>query len=338
MTFHDDIRIPVYMDRDVTGGPQFNTTIIKLFSGAERRNKNWQRSLGTWDAAYGITDKANLLDLINTFYAVSGMADGFRMKDWSDFQIGDTLGGDTTTKQAIGTGDALNGTYQIYKAYMMGSTTFQRTITRPVTGTLRVFWNSTEKTIVTDFTCDFTTGIITFPATKATGLLTLTGSPTDGDTVVVNGITYTFKTALGVAAGNVIFTNATDACAHLIAAVNGAAGAGTTYVATSPTPNSGAVAAAGTGTTVAFTAIFPGTVGNSVGTTSSITGGAGSFGSTTLTGGTGAVPGAGVIVSVMVEFDVPVRFATDLLSIDTSLFDSDAKISVPKITLQELKD
>ena len=55
--------------------------------------------------------------------------------------------------------------------------------------------------------------------------------PTDGDTVSVAGVTFTFKTTLGTTAGNVLIgADAAAARANLAAAVNGTSGAGTTYV------------------------------------------------------------------------------------------------------------
>lgn len=62
--------------------------------------------------------------------------------------------------------------------------------------------------------------------------LTLATQPTDGDTVTVAGVVFTFKTTLGTTAGNVLIgASATTARANLSAAIAGSAGAGTTYVA-----------------------------------------------------------------------------------------------------------
>lgn len=61
--------------------------------------------------------------------------------------------------------------------------------------------------------------------------LTLATQPTDGDTVTIAGVTFTFKTTLGTTAGNVLIgANAAAARANLSAAIAGSAGAGTTYV------------------------------------------------------------------------------------------------------------
>jgi hypothetical protein len=64
--------------------------------------------------------------------------------------------------------------------------------------------------------------------------LTIATQPTDGDTVTIAGVTFTFKTTLGSTAGNVLIgADAAAARANLRAAVLGLSGAGTTYVALS---------------------------------------------------------------------------------------------------------
>lgn len=54
-----------------------------------------------------------------------------------------------------------------------------------------------------------------------TGVLSMVTQPTDGDTVVVNGVTFTFKTTLGSTAGNVLIGGSADvARANLAALIN----------------------------------------------------------------------------------------------------------------------
>jgi hypothetical protein len=66
----------------------------------------------------------------------------------------------------------------------------------------------------------------------SSAVLALATQPTDGDTVTVNGIVYTYKTTLGSTPGNVLIGASADAArANLAAAVNRGAGAGSTYVA-----------------------------------------------------------------------------------------------------------
>ena len=62
-------------------------------------------------------------------------------------------------------------------------------------------------------------------------VLDLATNPTAGDYIVVQGVTFPFVAAVGTTAGNVLIGASADATAqNLVAAVNGAAGAGTTYV------------------------------------------------------------------------------------------------------------
>lgn len=55
-------------------------------------------------------------------------------------------------------------------------------------------------------------------------------APTDGDTITIGGVVFTFKTAVATAGDVLIGVSATTAAQNLKAAINGAAGAGTTYV------------------------------------------------------------------------------------------------------------
>lgn len=54
-----------------------------------------------------------------------------------------------------------------------------------------------------------------------TGTLAIATNPSDGDTVVINGVTFTFKSTLGTTAGNVhIASTAAKTVASLVAAIN----------------------------------------------------------------------------------------------------------------------
>ncbi len=78
----------------------------------------------------------------------------------------------------------------------------------------------------------------------------------DGDTVTIGGVTFTFKTTLGTTAGNVLIgVSTTTSAQNLLAAINGAAGAGTTYVELSATDRAKMrfVTASGASTTITIT-------------------------------------------------------------------------------------
>lgn len=103
------------------------------------------------------------------------------------------------------------------------------------------------------------------PAVKATAILTFTGTAlTDGDTVEVGTRTYTFKTVLTGAPDEVLIGATTASLANLKSAVNGTAGAGTTY-GTDTATHSAVEAATLTGTTaLTFRALVAGTAGNTI--------------------------------------------------------------------------
>lgn len=122
---------------------------------------------------------------------------------------------------------------------------------------------------------------------------TLAGG-TAGATVTVGAQTYTFVTALSTTAvaNEVIASSEATGLTNLKAAVNGAAGAGTTY-SSNTTANTQVTAGTLTGTTLAFAATTAGANGNFIATaaTGTVTG---SWGSLDFTGGanTGAAPTA----------------------------------------------
>lgn len=119
-------------------------------------------------------------------------------------------------------------------------------------------------------------------AVAATGVLTLTGLPLAGETVTIGSTVYTFRATVPAAFDVLIGANASDSLDNLIAAINAAAGAGSTY-GTGTTGHPTVGAAAGTGDTVDLTADTAGEAGNAIATTETLTNG--SFGATTLTGG-----------------------------------------------------
>ena len=132
--------------------------------------------------------------------------------------------------------------------------------------------------------------VVTVANVDATGLLTITTQPADGDTATIGFKTYTFKTTLTGAANEVARgAAATNSRDNLVSAVNASAGSGTTY-GTGTVANTSATAAA-SGANVALTSIAHGASGNSVMTTVVSTGSHISFGATTLTGGVTATYG-----------------------------------------------
>jgi hypothetical protein len=115
--------------------------------------------------------------------------------------------------------------------------------------------------------------------TFATGTLTLTGQPSDTQTFVVGATTYTMNTVLTDTANNILIgANATATCDNIVAAINAASGAGTTY-GTGTTANAGARAVR-SADTVVLTAKTEGPAGALIVTTESLSNA--TFGAATL--------------------------------------------------------
>jgi len=85
-------------------------------------------------------------------------------------------------------------------------------------------------------------------APAAIGTVSFSAAPTDGDTITVNGVTYTFRTALtpSTPAELLIGADAEDSADALADAINGAEGVGTRYTAGTPRPEIVTAAARGT--------------------------------------------------------------------------------------------
>jgi hypothetical protein len=119
--------------------------------------------------------------------------------------------------------------------------------------------------------------------TAATGTLTLTAIPLDTETVVIDGKTYTFQTVLTNVDGNVqIAASSESSLDNLLDAINLGPGAGVDYAAAT-TLHPTVSATDGPLATLDVTANIIGDTGNTITTTTTVTGG--SWADPTLTGG-----------------------------------------------------
>jgi hypothetical protein len=125
--------------------------------------------------------------------------------------------------------------------------------------------------------------VVQTASVAATGTLTFTNNPTDNQVVVINGKTYTFKAALLDVDGYVLIgATASDSLDNLIAAIDLGAGSGTLYAASTTDPGD-VDAVAGAGNTMDVTAETAGLSGNSITTTTNVTGA--TWSGATLSGG-----------------------------------------------------
>lgn len=143
-TFPDDI------GADATAGPMFLTDVVELESGYESRNARWSQSRWKGQVRVPAREIEKSQRLIAFFRAVAaGMANKFRVRDWSDFECPDGGG--------VGIFATIDAThFQAYKRYTSGSATHERKITR-LRGTPTVTGGTTPS-------WDLDTGILTVAA------------------------------------------------------------------------------------------------------------------------------------------------------------------------------
>lgn len=155
-----ETRFPTDIAYGSAGGPEYSTDIVITQSGYEQRNANWSQARARYNVAHGVKTQTQLNSLIAFFRARKGRADGFRFKDWTDFKA---------TAQAIGTGNASTTQFQLVKTYISGGITDTRTITKPVSGTLNIYFNSVLQS-GSLYSLNTTNGMVTFTTAPASGV------------------------------------------------------------------------------------------------------------------------------------------------------------------------
>lgn len=241
MAFIETPRFPDGISYGAVGGPEFSTNVVVVNSGYEQRNANWSAPRGQWDVAHAARTEAEQKTLLAFFRNVGGRRDGFRFKDWADYQADVTAG-------LLGTGYGTGlPTYQLVKRYTSGSSTHDRSIAKPVAGSVSLTRGGSPVALgagAGNAAIDTTTGIVTFvadasasassitagsttqvvlptnPGTLTAGqLLYLTGF-SGADAALVNGLAHTINSVSG--AGPYTFTLATNTNGKTITLGSGA--------------------------------------------------------------------------------------------------------------------
>ncbi|MEM9494840.1 MAG: DUF2460 domain-containing protein [Pseudomonadota bacterium] len=168
MSFHD-VLFPIDIAFNSEGGPMRRTDIVALVSGHEERNSPWAGSRRRFNAGYGVKTMADIEAAIAFFEARRGRLYGFRFRDPFDFKSCLQTQSPAHDDQYLGDGDGEKTLFQLTKTYSAGPAPYERTITRPVAGSVLVGVAGAPQTPGTDFTVDAATGAINFAAPPAAG-------------------------------------------------------------------------------------------------------------------------------------------------------------------------
>lgn len=257
--FLETPRLPDSISFWASGGPAYNTSIVVVNSGAEKRNVNWANSRASYNIAQAmmlpdaVSATQNMSIIIAFFRSVKGRGYGFRFKDFLDYDantggvgiVSDIVAATTTTGNGNGT-----PSLQLYKEYTSGAFNEARIIQKPVASSPvpAIYRNAVLQTAGVNYSLDTATGIVTLAADASSAATAITAGATTSvslntnpgtliagnklylsgftgaDAALVNGLAHTINSVSG--AGPFTFILATNTSGKTITV---GAGAGAKY-------------------------------------------------------------------------------------------------------------
>lgn len=200
MGFLEDNIFPDDISAGSRGGPTFAVSVVETDSGKRERVLRHSQSQRRYDVAYGVRSQEQLYAIIEHFEVSQGRTQGFRFKDWADYSTTgsgtthlDTDDAVTATDVVLGTGDASTTTFQLIKKYTRGATTRNRTIEKPVSGSVLVALDGVPQS--SGFSVNTTTGVVTFTTAPANNVEVTAGFEFDVPVMYdtdLEGMTLTF--------------------------------------------------------------------------------------------------------------------------------------------------
>jgi uncharacterized protein (TIGR02217 family) len=169
--FHD-VRLPLALAFGAAGGPERMTDIARLASGDESRNARWAGSRRRWEAGGAVMKLDLAHELVAFFEARRGRLYGFRFRDPVDCKSCAPSLAPTAADQPLGTGDGATTAFQLVKRYVSGAGSWDRTILKPIDGSVVV---AVDGAATTAFDVNLATGVIAFHAPPAEGAVLTAG-------------------------------------------------------------------------------------------------------------------------------------------------------------------
>ena len=142
------MRFPDDISYGAVSSPMFATEVVRVMSGAEKRNRLWSTPLYSFECSHGVKSQQQLNELIDFFYDVGGRHGSFRFKNWAEYQL---------TKTNCELQRPTTESLYIYKKY--GSNVTTRRITKIVDGTFKLY--ADDVLVTSGYSLDIDTGIIT---------------------------------------------------------------------------------------------------------------------------------------------------------------------------------
>jgi uncharacterized protein (TIGR02217 family) len=161
-------RMDENIERGSTGGPTVPGRIkTYLPNGQLLQNFSATAALHKYDISYGLKTKAYYQSVLDLWYVVMMTPyEGFRFKDWRDFEATQA-----NSKLTLITG----ATYQLQRKYTFGGATVLRDIYKPVLTTVLIWRTRSSVVTLATATVDYTTGIATISGHTSGDTYTWTG-------------------------------------------------------------------------------------------------------------------------------------------------------------------
>jgi uncharacterized protein (TIGR02217 family) len=145
--FIEDARFPDCISFGATGGPVWQTELVRTGGGKGYSNQLYDQALRHFDVSHAARKQALFDELLAFHHAMLGRTHAFRFRDWLDYQA---TGGQGAFELLTAT------TFQMVKAYAAGSATHYRLIQKPYAGDGGIVVTGGSGADV-----DYTTGIVT---------------------------------------------------------------------------------------------------------------------------------------------------------------------------------
>lgn len=155
MSFIDE-RFPDSYAYGAIASDDWMAEVVETLNRHESRNLPVADVRRSWDLSTTGKTKAQRNGIHDYFLAMRGPVHSFPFRDLFDYEC---------ERSIIAIGDGSDTTIQLVKPYTVGSETYSRTITKPITSTVRVWINDIEQ--VSGWSVSRTTGIITFSSAPA---------------------------------------------------------------------------------------------------------------------------------------------------------------------------
>lgn len=171
MAFHE-VRLPARLAFGSTGGVERRTEVVTLGSGHERRSTPWAAGRRRYLIGANLRSLDDMATLTAFFEARRGRLYGFRFRDFADFKSCAPGGIVAPGDEVLGEGDGARMTFALRKRYGEDAEGWDRLVTKPVAGSVRVAVDGVE---ITAFETDPTSGVVSLDAAPAAGTVVTAG-------------------------------------------------------------------------------------------------------------------------------------------------------------------